>query len=217
MNKCIIIANGESPDLRLIKKLRKLDYNFIICADGGANAARELNIIPDLIVGDFDSIKKKNLNFYIKKTHVLKIEDQNNTDVEKALNQAKIFGFEKVVLLGAIGDRLDHSYANICIAAKYYPDIKVGIIWGKSYLYIISGEENFKTKKGETISLFGVNPEAKFYSSGLRYALNGITLPMGVRESESNETISDIVSIKVENGKGLLFRELKMALKYDFI
>jgi len=217
MHKCIIIANGKPPKKKLLRKLEKLNYNYTICADGGANTARKLKIIPDLIVGDFDSITKENLNYYLERTKVIKIENQNSTDVEKALDAAVNLNFSKTVLLGAIGNRLDHSYANICMAVKYYPKIQVGIIYGKSYMFPFSGEIEFLTDVGETISMFGADPFAKFYTRGLKYSLNGQTLPMGVRESESNEAAENIASIRIENGKGIIFRELKKALKYDFI
>ena len=62
MRKCIIIGNGKSPRKEVIKYLLRKDYSTVICADGGANSAKKLGIIPDFIIGDLDSICDKTVN-----------------------------------------------------------------------------------------------------------------------------------------------------------
>ena len=58
--KCCIILNGKINNYKFIKsKINNEKYNYIICADGGANHAYEMEIIPDFIIGDLDSAKEK--------------------------------------------------------------------------------------------------------------------------------------------------------------
>ena len=57
MKKCIIIANGKSPSKKVVNYFLEKGFNTIICADGGANSAKKLGIIPDFIIGDFDQYK----------------------------------------------------------------------------------------------------------------------------------------------------------------
>ncbi|MCK7517698.1 MAG: hypothetical protein MZV64_08270 [Ignavibacteriales bacterium] len=61
MKKCLIIANGKSPTKKVVEYFYSKGFNTIICADGGANSARKLGIIPDFIIGDLDSA-----DFYIR-------------------------------------------------------------------------------------------------------------------------------------------------------
>ena len=83
--RTIIILNGDVVPNAIFRKFyQKGDY--IICADGGANAARKYRILPNIILGDLDSITNSNLSFYRKKgVEIRKITEQETTDFEKAL------------------------------------------------------------------------------------------------------------------------------------
>ncbi|MFO7446876.1 MAG: thiamine diphosphokinase, partial [Ignavibacteriaceae bacterium] len=70
MKKCIILANGKPPKKSLVTFLQKRNYSSLICADGGANSARKLNLTPDVIIGDLDSITSKNLKYFNKKSKI---------------------------------------------------------------------------------------------------------------------------------------------------
>jgi len=144
MEKCIIVGNGFKPLKKDILLLRKKNYNFLICADAGADHLYKMNIIPDLIIGDLDSISQKVLSFYSNKTKILHIKRQNDTDIEKALKYAISLKYDEVILLGVIGNRLDHSFCNIGIALKFYDIIKVRLLSGKSILSVQKGRSIIK-------------------------------------------------------------------------
>ena len=61
MKKCIILANGKPPKKSIITFFQKKGYNKLICADGGANSALKMKLVPDLIIGDLDSISSEAL------------------------------------------------------------------------------------------------------------------------------------------------------------
>jgi thiamine pyrophosphokinase len=217
MKKCIIIANGDLPKRNHIKILMQKNYDTIICADGGANSAAKLNIVPDFIIGDFDSITDETKKMFHNKSKFIQIKRQNDTDVEKCLKFAIKNKFSEAILLGATGDRLDHSICNLGIVLKFYDKIKIKIVHQKSLLIPISGEVNFKTTKGETISLYGFDEKTFITSIGLKYKLKKESLPFGKKESTSNVAISDLVHLKIENGIIFLIRDFDLARVNDFI
>lgn len=217
MKKCIIIANGDLPKRNHIKILMQKNYDTIICADGGANSAAKLNVIPDFIIGDFDSVTDETKKIFYNKSKFIQIKRQNDTDVEKCLKFAIKNKFSEAILLGATGDRLDHSICNLGIVLKFYDKIKIKIVHQKSLLIPISGEVNFKTTKGETISLYGFDEKTLITSIGLKYKLKKESLPFGKKESTSNVAISDLVHLKIENGIIFLIRDFDLARVNDFI
>jgi len=217
MKKCIIIANGDLPKRNHIKILMQKNYDTIICADGGANSAAKLNIVPDFIIGDFDSIIDETKKMFHNKSKFIQIKRQNDTDVEKCLKFAIKNKFSEAILLGATGDRLDHSICNLGIVLKFYDKIKIKIVHQKSLLIPISGEVNFKTTKGETISLYGFDEKTFITSIGLKYKLKKESLPFGKKESTSNVAISNLVHLKIENGIIFLIRDFDLARVNDFI
>jgi len=217
MKKCIIIANGDLPKRNHIKILMQKNYDTIICADGGANSAAKLNVIPDFIIGDFDSITDETKKMFHNKSKFIQIKRQNDTDVEKCLKFAIKNKFSEAILLGATGDRLDHSICNLGIVLKFYDKIKIKIVHQKSLLIPISGEVNFKTTKGETISLYGFDETTFITSIGLKYKLKNESLPFGKKESTSNVAISNTVHLKIDNGIIFLIRDFDLARVNDFI
>jgi len=212
MKRCIIIANGKAPKKKNIDFLIDQGYGKIICADGGANSAIKLGIIPDYIIGDLDSIKDETASFK-SKSKIIKIERQNDTDVEKCLKFAIQKGIKEAVLVGVTGDRLDHTFCNLGIILKYYDKISLRIIAEKSLLSAHSGNIEIPVKPGETLSLYGFNEKTRITSTGLKYQLKNTALPFGVRESTSNVTTSEVIKLKIINGIIFIIRDFNLVKK----
>ncbi|MFZ1290614.1 MAG: thiamine diphosphokinase [Melioribacteraceae bacterium] len=217
MKKAILLANGEKPSRKNTKYFQSLGYKILICADGGANSARKINVIPDFIIGDLDSVTNETLEYFRQKTNIIKLTRQNDTDVEKALKYLIKKKYTDVILLGGTGDRLDHSFCNIGIILKFFNKIKISLLHKNSLLKAYSGNVNLKTKKGETISLYGIDNATKISSNGLKYKLNNISLPFGERESTSNLAVSENVNLKINGGIILIIRDFKTLVKHDLI
>ncbi len=209
MKKCIIIANGDPPKKSLIDFLDKRGYSTLICADGGSNTALKLDLIPDVIIGDLDSILPETYDYFYDKCKIIKVKDQYSTDVEKCLKYAIKKKFNEAILLGANGDRLDHSFCNFGIVLKYFNKIKIKLIHKESILEVITGTVKLSSIKGEIISLYGIYNKTKITSSGLKYQLKNNSLPFGKRDSTSNITISSNVELKVKNGKIFIIRNFE--------
>lgn len=215
--KAILLANGDAPKKSLIKKLKAIGYEKLICADGGANTAYKLKLMPDIIIGDLDSISEKVYSYFEKKVIIKKIKRQNDTDVEKALKYLISKKFSKVILLGATGNRLDHTFCNLGIVLKYFEKIDVDIIHENSILTAFKGTMEFDAEIGETISVYGFDNKTKFVSEGLKYKLNNISLKFGERESTSNKAVKSVVKIQSKNGIAFLIRDVKISFKHAFV
>jgi len=171
MKKALILANGLHPKKTVIEYLQNNGYKTLVCADGGANSAYKLKLIPEFIIGDLDSINPNVKKFYEKKSKIIKYERQNDTDVEKCLKFIIKKNYDEVILLGATGDRLDHSFCNMGIVLKFFNEIKINILHQKSFLNCFTGKVVLNTLKDEIISLYGFDKKTKIKSVGLKYPL----------------------------------------------
>lgn len=213
--KCIIIGNGKAPAKKVLRSLVSKKYNIIICADGGANSARKINIIPDYIIGDLDSITPENKKYFSEHTKIIKISRQNDTDVEKCIKFALKHRYSECILLGVIGDRLDHSFCNLGIAIKFSDLIEIKVISGKSILSVAQGNVRIAAKPGEIFSLYAFDDKTKITSAGLKYKLKDTLLPFGKRESTSNVAVKDEVHLKIAGGKIFIIRDYYTLIAND--
>jgi thiamine pyrophosphokinase len=216
-NKCIILANGKHPAKSVLTFLEKKDYSTLICADGGANAARKINVLPNYIIGDLDSVTKDTLKYFNGKSEIIGIKRQNDTDVEKCIKYAIKKKLNNIILTGVTGDRLDHTFCNLGIVLKFSYLAKIRIIAENSFLAPYSGNVDIKTCSGETISLYGFNSKTKIVSEGLYYPLKNISLPFGVKESTSNLAVGRVVRLRISGGIIFVIRDLKTVIKYDLL
>jgi len=217
LKKCIILANGKTPAKNVIKYLQNIGYTALLCADGGADSAKKSGFVPDYIIGDFDSVKKETLRYFKNKSDIIRIKSQNDTDVEKCMKFAIKKNYKEVMLLGAVGDRLDHSFCNLGIVLKFFHKIKVIIIYDRSILTPYAGNVELITKKGEIVSLYGINDKTKITSHGLKYPLNKTSLPFGKKESTSNVALRDSVKLSIEGGIIFVIREFNLLKKHGLI
>ena len=110
MRRCVIIGGARIGKYDVIRQyLREDDY--YICCDSGLDHYEKLGIIPDLVIGDFDSHEKPTLSY---ETIVLPCE-KDDTDTMAAVREAVNRGFRDFLLIGIVGGRIDHTLANLCI------------------------------------------------------------------------------------------------------
>lgn len=209
--KVCIILNGQIQNYQKIKqKILNKNYDYIICCDGGANHAFNMNITPDYIVGDLDSINSEALEFFenqkveFKKFKVKKDE----TDSELAILFSKSLNAKKIDIYGSLGGRVDHQMANINLL--YYAkslNVNPKIISENEIIGIIKNEEIFfKNQKGKTFSIIPIKDDAKKVSlSGFEYNLDNFDIKFSSPIGISNVLVKDICSVKVENGSLLYF------------
>ena len=213
MKKCIILANGKPPRKSIIQYFQNRNYSTLICADGGANSALKMNLIPDVIVGDMDSISTESKRKFKTTSRFITIKRQTDTDVEKCLKYVIKSGYTESVLTGVTGNRLDHTICNLGIVLKYYPQIGIALIAEDSFLKPYSGCVNLRSFRAETISLYGFDKKTKLKSKGLKYPLNEIAIPFGEKESTSNVATKDEVELIIRNGVVFVIRDINVMIK----
>lgn len=215
MKKCIILANGKPPKKKIISFFQKKEFNTLICADGGANSALKMKLIPDVIIGDLDSISKTTLRKFRSASGIIQLKRQNDTDVEKCLKYAINKGFKEALLVGVTGNRLDHTFCNLGIVLKFFHRINISLIAEDSFLAPFSGNVKLKTHPAETISIYGFNEKSEITSKGLKYPLRKTALPFGKKESTSNIAIGEKVELRISSGVIFVIRDVKTMMKHD--
>ncbi len=220
--KIIIFANGIIENSKKAKRIAS-DAQQIICADGGAVHCAELGIIPDLIIGDFDSIPKKIRKKFAK--HKVEIKQypihKDYTDLELALQQAaetaakcekKEKGKKKaaVHIVAGLGGRWDMSLATLLLPASHqYHDLEI-IIHGKeeSMQVLAAGRHTISGKRGQRVSFLPLCGDAKGITlAGFEYAAGDITLKFGSSRGVSNTLVEESGLIRIKEGMLMMVRE----------
>lgn len=187
--KAYIIANGEFPTKKaIINELKSA--NFIAVCDGAINNLDTLNIKPNIIIGDLDSISAKLKEKY--KDRLIYIKEQMSNDLSKAFYHCLKLGFDEFVFLGSTGKREDHTLANISLMMQYSKKCKNLTIksdYGEFKFYETPCK--IKSYKGEQISIFCFEKNKKFTSKNLKYPLKNMALPF-LASATLNESKSDI-------------------------
>ncbi len=109
MRRCVIFGGGEITDLRYTKAILNQE-DYIICADKGYSYCVMMNLIPNLVLGDFDSYEGQ-INPLCETLHY-PIE-KDDTDTMLAVKEAIRRGYHEIILVGMLGGRLDHTLANL--------------------------------------------------------------------------------------------------------
>ena len=191
----IILANGAFPKSeKLLQMLRNAGQ--IICCDGAVNKLLEINVEPSLIIGDLDSVKPAIKEKYAGR--ILQIDDQNTNDLTKAVNWCTAKGMDKVIIMGATGEREDHSIGNIALLTDYArkTDVRMLTDYGE-FIPVLKPVFEFETFPGQQISIFSLDPGTCFFSEGLKYPLDGLQLSswwMGTL----NEALGKHVRLRME-------------------
>lgn len=198
----VLVANGQRPSHPKIIQIIK-DAEKIICIDNGYEIIKDLKIIPSVIIGDLDSV---NLNEVDQSVEIIKREDQNLSDLEKALNYCIEKGFSKVYLLASTGLRDDHNLANLILIIDFIEKINVIILSDEYEIEVVKGKKEFKSKKNTQISIISINEGNKITTGGLKYNLKDEVLKSR-SHGISNSTIEDNFFIECVKPI-LLFRKL---------
>jgi thiamine pyrophosphokinase len=170
--------NGELREPVAAKALaRRADA--VVCADGGARHAKTLGLIPNVIVGDMDSLPRP-LPRSWKKTSYLCDFDEERSDLDKALDFVEEAGFAKAWLAGALGGGLDHELVNLAALESRRGPLEIVVIGGGAARLLGPGRRVLDLRRGERFSLLAA-PRARATLTGARYTLRRELLSRGSR------------------------------------
>ncbi|SNX55588.1 thiamine diphosphokinase [Thermoanaerobacterium sp. RBIITD] len=207
--KTCIVSNGTVNDYNYIKKIIE-SCDFVICADGGTNIVFKMNIIPNIIVGDLDSVDKKILDYYKEKG--VKIEKhpvmKDETDTQIATLKAIEIGSDEIVYVATIGSRFDHSIANLSLLLYLLKrHIKGTIINEKNEIHLIDSSIELLGNKGDIVSLIPYSSNVEgIYTKGLYYSLSGENMSLEFPYGISNVFVEKKISVKIDNGLLLVIK-----------
>lgn len=199
MGICYIIGAGECNSL-FIKKEKD---DFIIAADGGYRYLLSANIKPDIVIGDFDSLKEIPQNENIIKLNPVK----DITDMDAAVDIGIKKGYSDFIIYGALGGRFDHSLANIQLIARLSQIGKNAKIYdGKTVITAVTnGKISFNSSYKGYISVFSHSDVCKDVCiRGLKYTLEDAELKNQFSLGVSNEFVGTDSEIIIGSGTAII-------------
>jgi thiamine pyrophosphokinase len=205
MKRILIFANGELPDLNKARLLLRKD-DYIICADGGTRHALALDLQPNLVVGDMDSLKKGQWQKLQKAGIPIELypHDKNETDLELAIGHAMELEPKEILVVAALGGRLDHTLGNLALLS----DIRLSAVNtrfddGVEEIFFCREQVEVLGRRGDILSLIPWGePVQDIQTHGLRWSLKHETLYPDKTRGISNEMMDENASISI--GSGLL-------------
>lgn len=203
--RCVIITGGTVNDLNWLAGVLK-ESDMIICVDGGARYAAALGIIPQIIIGDLDSIGQMEYNLFTKQGTVIKKYpvDKDDTDTALALGEVLSDNPKEVIILGAIGTRFDHSLASVhLLRVAMNSGVRARIIDEYNEISLVAPYEKVIVD-GEPGDLFSLLPLTEKVSGvnvkGARWPLQEANFIIGNPYGVSNQLAADKVEISIKSG-----------------
>lgn len=204
MSRCVIVGGAEIKNYPLIRRYLKKDDFYIYC-DSGLYHQKELNKAPNLIVGDFDSHPQPDLAI---ETIVLPCE-KDDTDTVYAVKEALSRGYDEFLLIGVIGNRLDHSLGNVSILFYLDAQGKKGTILDDySEMELVSDAPVLVPDIFSYFSLLNISGTAKGVSiENAKYPLQNAEITCEYQYGISNEVLPNkTAKISVQTGTLLLVK-----------
>lgn len=203
MPRAILFVNGELTHPSAARALIQPD-DVLIAADGGARHATQLGLTPSVIIGDMDSLSADELDTFDKLgVRILRYPaHKDETDLELALDHALKAGYSPIILVGALGGRLDQALGNLallttpaCLAA----DVRLND--GLTEAFFITSRATLRGQPNEIVSLLPWGePVEGVTTDGLSYPLHSETLLPYRTRGISNEMLSDTAIVSVKHG-----------------
>ena len=211
--KALIITNGDINDLDHLKETI-LDHDYVICVDGAARYLHQIRQMPDLMVGDMDSVHEADLAWIeSSKIPVNRYKTKKDyTDTEIAIDAALEKKAKVITIAGALGSRVDHSLSNLFLLKKIADAGVEGMIIDSDYevLYLWKNRQ-MNWKQGEVVSFVPISEtETTVTLEGFEYPLREKILSQGTSLCISNVVEKDYPFVKVKNGCLLAIRNKKV-------
>ncbi len=204
MSKALLICNGEnSPSL--LKRLAK-EADFILAADGGADAALKAGVCPHAVIGDLDSVSPR-ARRQLKDTPFIHVARQDNTDFDKALSWLCRRGFTACDIAGSTGKRMDFTVGNLLAAFAYAKKMDISFKAAGWSVYPLVKSKRFSARKGARASLLPVSACRGVTLKGFKYTLQNARLKAGDTMSTSNVVQTKNCEVSFTGGKLLLYVE----------
>ena len=214
MKDTIIVSGGNiHKDFALdFLKKNKTENTCLIAADRGVEFFMGTDLEPDVAVGDFDSLSAEGAKYMetLKHTEIRRLKpEKDDSDTQSAANYAIEQGTERIMILGATGNRIDHLMANFgLLMLGKTKQVQIVLVDAYSYMSLIESGMILKKEEqfGKYVSFFPIEGEVTGLTlKGFKYPLNSYTLKV----EDSGLTVSNEISdpeaeVTFETGKLLM-------------
>ena len=205
--KTLIITGGFMNDKFAINFINEKGFDKMIAGDSGMEFFYRNNLVPDMIVGDFDSAKSEIVSFFKEKNTVEVLHfqpEKDETDTELALKTALKDKPDEIYILGATGSRIDHMIGNIYLLQKaLLKNISCYIVDEHNKISLIKEKKiiNAKDQYGDFISLLPLGEKVTGVTlEGFKYPLDNHTLTNNNSLGVSNELVKEQGTITLQEG-----------------
>ena len=201
--RAIVFANGTLNDPQQARHLLRPD-DLVIAADGGTRHAWEAGVDPDVVIGDLDSLTPRERERLESSGARLDSfsPHKDRTDLEIALLHAASEGVDEIVILAALGGRLDQTIANLLLLTlPELVDREVRIVDGAQVAFVIRDTAQIAGRPGDTVSLIPIGGDATgVTATGMEWPLDQETLHFGPARGVSNVLRAEQASVQVRQG-----------------
>lgn len=208
INKSAVIIAGGVLNLEFAKAhLKQHSYDCYIAVDNGLAYMDQLGLMPDVMVGDFDTASDDLVTRYKKFNNIEFIDlkpEKDETDMESAIDYTIPMGYNKVVLLAAMGGRFDHTLANLHMLYRLLQHgIHGTMVDEHNCIYLVERSHTLKKDKlyGKYISLLPFTSDVTNLTlEGFKYPLEDFHLRAGTSIGVSNEVVKPECNITFQKG-----------------
>jgi thiamine pyrophosphokinase len=201
--RALIFANGELKNGQVVKKIFQKE-DIVIAADGGLRHILELDLKPDLVIGDLDSITSDQYVQLVEQEIPLQKfpPEKNETDLELALFHAIEIGCTSIWIIAGLGGRLDQTLGNIfLLVSEKLRMIDIRLFDGEEEVFLIRSSGKIFGKIGDMVSLVPMmGTVTGVRTQGLKYVLSDETLFPDKTRGISNELIHSSASVNIKTG-----------------
>lgn len=208
--KVILFASADIDEYSFCEQYLK-EADCIICCDGGMRHTKKMGILPNYILGDFDSVSPEILEYYCAMNIEIKrfSAQKDETDMELGVDFAIELGADEIIMIGGIGSRIDHTLANVQLLMRLLKKgIKAKLVNEKNEIQLIDREITVYGKKGDLVSTIPLSMEVKGIDLyGFEYPLKNATLSIGGDIiAVSNVMLGEKAEIKIKEGYLLIIK-----------
>lgn len=214
MNETLIITGGSINLDFACNYVKNHRFEHVIAVDGGLEAAMRMNLVPEYIVGDFDTISKDILNHYRENPDITFRQfnpEKDFTDTHSAISLAMELGTLSIVILGGIGTRMDHSIANIqLLQMPLEQGIDAVLINSHNRIRLLGVKRKEIELKRSEYKYVSILPMTEVVTGlslyGMKYPLKDYEMHMeqNISLGISNEIIKKQAVIRLQSGKIIL-------------
>ena len=200
----LVITGGDILDRSFLHRLPP--HDMVIAADSGVDSALALGLLPDIVVGDLDSVSGTGLAVVREQSReiITMPTDKDVTDTEVALRIAVERGASEIVVVSPGGGRMDHAHG--VLTALFHPELsrcRVQAVIGQAHVHVLHADDAVSVSRPESpmLALHAMNGVARGVSTrGLRWNLHNHDLEPWVSRGVSNEIVDDIAHVALGDG-----------------